>query len=59
MCRVNPFKVRIADKADPAYWVVGGDSQGNNQEYKISEECRPYRILLKKSEEDDVEFSES
>ncbi len=59
MCRVNPFKVRIADKGDPAYWVVGGDSGVSKEGYKISEECRPYRLLLKKTHEDDVEFSES
>ena len=48
MCRVNPYKIRIADKVDYDYWVVGGDSGINKNGYKISEECRPYRILLKK-----------
>ena len=59
MCRVNPFKIRIANKDDPAYWVVGGDSSNNNNGYKIFEECRPYRILLKKTEDDDDEYTES
>ena len=59
MCRVNPFKIRIANKDDPAFWVVGGDSSNNNNGYKIFEECRPYRILLKKTEDDEDEYTES
>ena len=54
MCRVNPFKIRIADKVDYDYCFVGGDIDIKNR-YKISEECRPYRILLKKTHDDDEE----
>ena len=59
MCRVNPYKIRIADKVDYDYWVVGGDSGINKNGYKISEECRPYRILLKKTHDDDEEYNEN
>ena len=47
MCRVNPYKYRIA-QSYPDYWIVSGDplNQGNIKKY--DDEIRPYRILLKK-----------
>jgi len=48
MCRINPYKVRFAQKADPAYWIVSGDSIGSQNAKKYIDEIRPYRILLKK-----------
>jgi hypothetical protein len=47
MCRVNPYKYRIA-QSYPDYWIVSGDplKQGNIKKY--DDEIRPYRILLKK-----------
>ena len=47
MCRVNPYKIRIA-KEMPIYWIVSGDSlsEGNIKNY--DDEIRIYRILLKK-----------
>ena len=49
MCRVNPYKVRFADKGDPAYWIVSGDQIGSQDARKYIDEIRPYRILLKKN----------
>ena len=48
MCRVNPYKVRFAEKNDPPYWIVSGDLMNDKNGKKYSDEIRPYRILLKK-----------
>ena len=37
MCRINPYKVRIADKQGAEYWLTNGGT----------DEVRPYRILFK------------
>ena len=37
MCRINPYKVRIADKEGAEYWLTNGGT----------DEVRPYRILFK------------
>ena len=47
MCRINPYKVRFANKVPPAYWIVSGDPIGSNEAKKYIDEIRPYRILLK------------
>ena len=46
MCRINPYKVRFADKEHPAYWIVSGDPVGSQNARKYVDEIRPYRILL-------------
>ena len=47
MCRVNPFEVRIASKADNIeYWIVNGDSFNDVNAKKKDSEVRPYRILI-------------
>ena len=48
MCRINPYKVRFADKGFPPYWIVSGDPIGSQNAKKYTDEIRPYRILLKK-----------
>ena len=49
MCRVNPYKVRIADIGNnKEYWIVDGDKLGDLFGYKRSDEVRPYRILVLK-----------
>ena len=53
MCRVNPYKVRFANKYEPDYWVVGGDSNKKINENKINDEVRPYRILVKEMYDND------
>ena len=53
MCRVNPYKVRFANKNEPDYWVVGGDSNKKINENKINDEVRPYRILVKEMYDND------
>ena len=47
MCRVNPYKIRIA-KGMPIYWIVSGDSLSSGNIKKYDDEIRIYRILLKK-----------
>ena len=37
MCRINPYKVRIADKEGAEYWLTNGGI----------DEVSPYRILFK------------
>ena len=47
MCRVNPYKVRIASLGDKKeYWIVEGDKLGDLYGKKRSDEVRPYRILV-------------
>ena len=49
MCRVNPYKVRIAKvKGGGEYWIVKGDKLGDLRGIKRSDEVRPYRILMLK-----------
>ena len=48
MCRINPYKVRFANKGFPPYWIVSGDPIGSQNAKKYTDEIRPYRILLKK-----------
>lgn len=49
MCRVNPYKVRIADIwNNKEYWIVEGDKLGGLFGYKRSEEVIPYRIIILK-----------
>ena len=48
MCRINPEKVRIDQFHIPEYWIVNGDQIGNPFGRKITDEVRPYRILLLK-----------
>ena len=49
MCRVNPYKVRIADIGNQKeYWIVDGDKLGDLFGHKRSDEVRPYRILVLK-----------
>ena len=47
MCRVNPYKIRIA-KGNPIYWIFSGDSLSSGNIKKYDDEIRIYRILLKK-----------
>ena len=47
MCRVNPYKCRIAERL-PDYWIVSGDPLSGGNIKKYDDEIRPYRILLKK-----------
>lgn len=47
MCRVNPYKYRIAQHF-PDYWIVSGDPLEKGNIKKYDDEIRPYRILLKK-----------
>ena len=51
MCRVNPKKMRIVeDRTKKDYWIVsGGYSEGNNN-FKPTDEVRPYRVLLKNTD---------
>ena len=52
MCRINPYKVRIADLGgNKEYWVVDGDKLGDLYGNKKSDQVRPYRILIKKINE--------
>ena len=49
MCRVNPYKVRIADIGfGNEYWIVEGDKLGDLFGVRRIEEVRPYRILVLK-----------
>lgn len=49
MCRVNPYKVRIADIGNnKEYWIVEGDKLGDLYGKKRSDQVRPYRILMYK-----------
>ena len=49
MCRVNPYKVRIAKVIGGGeYWIVKGDKLGDLRGIKRSDEVRPYRILMLK-----------
>ena len=49
MCRVNPYKVRIADIGENnEYWIVDGDKLGDLFGRKRSDVVRPYRILVLK-----------
>ena len=49
MCRVNPYKVRIADIGNGnEYWIVEGDKLGDLFGVRRIEEVRPYRILVLK-----------
>ena len=51
MCRVNPYKIRIPqDEQD--YWIVSGGYNDGKVNHKPIDEVRPYRILLKKKEEE-------
>ena len=47
MCRVNPYKVRIADIGNgKEFWIVEGDKLGDLLGERKIEEVRPYRILV-------------
>ena len=47
MCRVNPFKVKIAETdLGKEYWIVEGDKLGDLFGDRRIEEVRPYRILV-------------
>ena len=46
MCRINPYKVRIATIYGEEYWIVNGDKLDELSETKKTDEVRPYRILL-------------
>ena len=49
MCRINPYKVRIADIGNnKEYWVVEGNFIGDLNGKKRSDQVRAYRILMKK-----------
>jgi len=49
MCRINPYKVRIADIGNKKeYWIVDGDKLGDLFGHKRSDEVRPYRVLVLK-----------
>ena len=49
MCRVNPYKVRIADiGGGKEYWIVEGDKLGDLFGQRRIGEVRPYRILVSK-----------
>ena len=54
MCRINPYRVRIANYFNKEYWIVNGDKL--NDYYasilgiKRTDEVRPYRILLLKEQ---------
>ena len=49
MCRVNPYKVRIADIGNnKEYWIVDGDKPSDLYGIKRSDVVRPYRILVLK-----------
>ena len=47
MCRVNPYKIRIA-KGNPNYWIISGDSLAKGNIKKYDDEIRIYRLLFKK-----------
>ena len=50
MCRINPYKVRIADIGNnKEYWIVEGDELGDLNGKKRSDAVRPYRILFSKN----------
>ena len=47
MCRINPYKVRIANTfKNIEYWIVNGDTLDNLYAINKSDEVRPYRILV-------------
>ena len=49
MCRINPYKVRIASISpitSKEYWIVNGDALGEIFGTSRPNEVRPYRILL-------------
>ena len=49
MCRVNPYKVKIAKVVeDKEYWIVEGDKLGDLFGERKIEEVRPYKLLIKK-----------
>ena len=49
MCRVNPYKVRIANIGNnKEYWIVDGDKPSDLYGIKRSDVVRPYRILVLK-----------
>ena len=49
MCRINPYKVRIADIGNnQEYWIVTADKLEDLFIVKRTEEIRPYRILVMK-----------
>ena len=50
MCRINPYKVRIADIGNnKEFWIVEADKLGDPSGIKRTEEVRPYRILESKT----------
>ena len=51
MCRVNPYKIRIP-KEGKDYWIVSGGYNDGEVNHKPIDEVRPYRVLLKKKEEE-------
>ena len=50
MCRINPYKVRIADIGyNTEYWIVEADKLGDLNGIKRTDEVIPYRILVLKT----------
>ena len=49
MCRINPYKVRIANIGNNCeYWIVKADKLGYINGIKRTDEVRPYRIFVSK-----------
>ena len=47
MCRINPYKVRIAMNVNnKEYWIVNGDDINDQNGRKRDDEVRAYRILI-------------
>ena len=47
MCRINPYKVRIADIGNnKEYWIVEADKLGDLNGKKSTNVVRPYRLLI-------------
>ena len=46
MCRINPYKVRIANLFLEESWIVNGDILNDPYGRKRDDEVRPYRILV-------------
>lgn len=47
MCRINPYKVRIASLGiNKEYWIVNGNKIDEKYGSSKPDEVRPYRILL-------------
>ena len=48
MCRINPYKVRIAKiRYNEESWIVNGDKLDDINGKIRDDEVRPYRILIK------------